>query len=83
MGRALGGDFETCGCTDAGRAGEGDGAAHEIDQPFADGETETGAAVLARDTSVGLGEGLEETLERFGIDADAGITDGEGEPGHW
>ena len=54
-----------------------DGAAHEFDQLFADGEAEAGAAELARGGGVGLGEFVEQQMLFVLGDAEAGVGDGE------
>src|SRR2546423_4906345 len=51
-------------------------SAHELDQPFADGQTEPSAAVLPRDRTVRLAERLKELVHFFRADADAGIAHG-------
>jgi len=60
-----------------GFAGEGNGAAHELDDVLADGEAEAGAAVAAGGGFVDLAEGAEDFLVVFGGDADAGVAHGE------
>ena len=52
-------------------------AAHEFDEALADGEAETGTAVLPSGRGVGLAEGLEEAIQAGGRDADASVAHGE------
>ena len=52
-------DGEEERAADAGLAFEPDAAAHQLDQPAADGQAQAGAAVLARRGHVGLRERLE------------------------
>ena len=48
-------------------------AAHQLDQPFADGQTKAGAAVVARRRSVRLAEGLEQAGQPVHGDPNAGV----------
>ena len=60
-------------------AGVDDGrylAAHLLDQPLRDGEPEPGAAVLAVDRGVGLGEFVEQIADLVRRNADAGVAHG-------
>jgi hypothetical protein len=57
------------------RALDADLAAHQFDQPLADRQPESGAAVFSRHAVVGLLEGLEQSRLRLGVDADAGVAD--------
>ena len=50
-------------------------AAHGLDQAFADGKAQPGAAKLAGDALVGLREGLEQDVQLFLRNADAAVTD--------
>ena len=52
-------------------------AAHQFDQPLADGEAEAGAAVMARGRSIGLAEGFEQARQPVDGNADAGVANGE------
>ena len=52
-------------------------AAHLLNQAVGDGQAEAGATELPGHTAIGLDEGLENLLLMGGIDADAGVTDGE------
>ena len=54
---------------------DADVAAQLAGDVAADGQSQAGAAVLARDRVVGLVEGLEDPLQVFGGDADAGVFD--------
>ena len=60
-----------------GLALEPDLAAHQLDQPAADGQAQPGAAVLAGGGHVGLGEGLEQFRRLLRGHADAGVAHGE------
>ena len=51
------------------------GAAHQLHQLFADGQSQSGAAVLARGRGILLDEGLEDGRAVLGPDADAGVDD--------
>src|SRR5688572_960002 len=51
-------------------------AAHEIDEFFDDGQSETRAAVLARARHVGLAELIKDVAQRFRVHADAGVGHG-------
>ena len=46
-----------------------------LNQPFADGETQPGAAHFSGERSIDLGEGLEQLPLIFSRDAGAGISD--------
>jgi hypothetical protein len=50
-----------------------DAAAHRIDEFLTDGQTEPGAAVLARGGAVGLGERRKQVTLNFFRHADAGV----------
>ena len=63
----------------AGVAAQLDFAAEQVGQFAADGQAETGAAVLAAGARIGLLEGLEDDALFFRRDADAGIGDLEGD----
>ena len=56
-------------------AGDGDVAAQQHRQAFADGQPQAGAAVLAAGRRVGLGEGLEDYGQLGGRHADARVGD--------
>jgi len=58
---------------------DGDGAAHERDDAFADRQSETGAAEAARGGGVDLGERDEEAGFGGGGDAYACVADGAGQ----
>ena len=82
--RALGDrrpDREAELAADPDLAGHADPAAHQLGQPLADRQAETGAPVAARRRGVDLAERLEEPAEPVGRDADAGVPDGEGQLG--
>ena len=49
--------------------------AHQLHEPLADGQAQSGAAKTAADARVGLGEGGKQPLQRRGRDTDAGIPD--------
>src|SRR5204863_5583380 len=51
--------------------------AHHLDQPLRNCKPQTGAAVLARRRTIGLGERLEDARLFLFRHADAGIADGE------
>ncbi len=59
---------------------EADVAAHQLDQPAADGEAQAGAAEAAVRSAFFLGEGLEEPQLGLVADADAGVAHREVEP---
>ena len=61
----------------AGSALNPDFAAHQVDQPLADGQPEPGATILAGHRVVGLLEGIEQPRLRCAFDTDAGIGDRE------
>ena len=63
----------------AGRAADGDVAAHEPREAHRDAESEPGAAEAARDRLVGLVERFEDRLRTIGrdVDPDAGVDDRE------
>src|ERR1700719_3872636 len=74
------------GAAPAGRAVHGDSSTHQGDQPGSDGQSQAGAAVLARGRGVLLLEGPENSLLLLGRDADAGVAHGEAEadvPHRW
>src|SRR5690242_20894126 len=48
-------------------------AAHHLREPLADGQAQSGAAVLARGRGVDLAERFEQTPDAIGGDADAGV----------
>lgn len=52
-----------------------DGAAHQFDQPAADGKPEARPAKAPRRRGVGLGEREEHAVHPRGQDADAGVAD--------
>ena len=52
---------------------DADLAAHQLDQAFADDQSQTRAAELAGGGGVDLGEALEEPIEPIGRDSDAGV----------
>ena len=54
-------------------------AVHELDQLFADGQSQTGPAVFAGGGAIRLSEGLEQERNRVGGNSDAGVSDGETE----
>ena len=54
-----------------------DAAAHQLDKPGADCETEARAPVLARGRAVGLGKGLKDYPLLLRRDADTCVSDGE------
>ena len=62
-------------------AGDADLAAHQPGQPPADRQPEAGAAVLAGDGGVGLGERLEDQRELVGGDPHPGVGDLEPDDG--
>ena len=64
----------------ARRADQPDLAAEQRRQLAADGEAETGAAVLAAGAGVGLLERLEDQPLLLGRDADAGVADLDARP---
>ena len=65
--------FEPEGRTLAGFGVDADLAAHQVDDAFADGQAQAGAAVQAGGGSIGLGEGVEQALLLGVADADAGV----------
>src|SRR5664279_3747868 len=50
-----------------------DAAAHQLDQPETDGQSQSGAAVSARDRGIGLGKGSEDLFQLFRCHPDAGV----------
>ena len=60
-------------------ARDADPPAHQLGQPLADRQTQTGAAVAARGRGVDLAERLEQAVEPVRRDADAGVADREGQ----
>src|SRR5205814_2055396 len=63
----------------AGRADQPDLTAEQGRQFAADGESQTGAAVLATGTRIGLLEGFEDQALLFGSDANARVGDFDGD----
>jgi hypothetical protein len=59
----------------AGIAFDANRTAHQADQSFRDGKTETSAAVLSRGRHVRLGECFEDTCLLILGNADAGVCD--------
>ncbi|MEP9371963.1 hypothetical protein [Mesorhizobium sp. KR1-2] len=51
-------------------------APHQLDQAFADGKAEAGAAIATGRRSSDLAERLEQPVHPISRDADAGVTDG-------
>ncbi|MCX5743251.1 MAG: hypothetical protein NT062_12225, partial [Proteobacteria bacterium] len=69
----LAGDRELERRADADLAGDGHLAVHELDEPLADREPETGAAVEPRRRRVDLGERAEQPVDPIRGDADASV----------
>lgn len=55
-------------------AADADLAAKQLGDLLADGQAQAAAAITARCRSVGLGEGIEDAVEKFGGDADSGVS---------
>ncbi len=70
-------DLEPEGRTFVDPADDPDLASLRLDDPLADGQTEAGAAVLARDRGVALGEAAKDGVDHLGRHADALIAHGD------
>ena len=68
------------GRADAGFALDRDAAVHRLGEAAHDREAEAGAAEAARGRTVGLHEGLEQTVALLGGEADAGVGDPDAQP---
>lgn len=61
----------------AGRAFDGNLAAHQVEETLGDGQAQAGAAIAAGGGAISLAEGIEDVLLLLGRDADAFVADAE------